>query len=181
MNSHRRSGDSHTPPNQPSPHQLCTHKGPGIVNNSSILGRRQCCISLLCFIDTHQTLKPLWSIISTFAREIQTSLPTQTFRVTPYTSLCKGPRWQAPWLKTTHQRRQNINSTYIYVRMLPLKTTYSVRTPPTLVFQGPWKPDFYAQLTCAAVVIATEFPTWPSHELPLQRTTLLCALGITLE
>lgn len=49
-----------------------------------------------------------------------------------------------------------------------------------LVFQGPQKPDFYAQLTCAPVVIATKFPTLTQPRAPLQRTILLCASGITL-
>lgn len=51
---------------------------------------KQYCISLA---HACQTWKPLWNIISTFAREIQTSLQIRTSRMKSHTQLYEDHRW----------------------------------------------------------------------------------------
>lgn len=135
---------------------------------------KQYCISLA---HACQTWKPLWNIISTFAREIQTSLQIRTSRMKSHTQLYEDRRWlNSPTEDFKHQVTCDTtwSLTHKHIRDLPLKATYFVRTPPTPEVQGPWKPDLHVPLTCEAVVIATKFPTGPSHRAPsLENSTAL--------
>lgn len=112
MNSYRWSSNSHTPPNQPFPNNCAHTRGPYSSKQFQHF-REKTMLHFIVVFHWHISDSETFMKYNIYFCKINPNITANTDFQGDI--ICKGPRWQAPWLKTLRIRGDRTSTLHTYM------------------------------------------------------------------